>query len=241
MCARLLSHESLRKQNRFSAASERFFERVIAGYGRWLKVVLAHQWLTLCVALSTLAVTVLLYLFIPKGFFPIQDNGLIQGTLEAPQSVSFSKMAVLQQQVAAQVLQDPAVESLTSFIGVDGTNAAPQQRPAADQPEAAERTQRQPADHHRPDAGEGGSAARPEALSATGARSDHRHPGQPHAVPVHPAGDVPRAAQPMGTAADRRTAADARAAGRQQRLAGIRGWRPISTSIATRRHASASR
>ncbi|RTF19262.1 multidrug transporter subunit MdtC, partial [Serratia marcescens] len=124
MCARLLSHESLRKQNRFSAASERFFERVIAGYGRWLKVVLAHQWLTLCVALSTLAVTVLLYLFIPKGFFPIQDNGLIQGTLEAPQSVSFSKMAVLQQQVAAQVLQDPAVESLTSFIGVDGTNAA---------------------------------------------------------------------------------------------------------------------
>ncbi|ELY1864716.1 MdtB/MuxB family multidrug efflux RND transporter permease subunit [Serratia marcescens] len=124
MCARLLNHESLRKQNRFSAASERFFERVIAGYGRWLKVVLAHQWLTLCVALSTLAVTVLLYLFIPKGFFPIQDNGLIQGTLEAPQSVSFSKMAVLQQQVAAQVLQDPAVESLTSFIGVDGTNAA---------------------------------------------------------------------------------------------------------------------
>lgn len=124
MCARLLNHESLRKQNRFSAASERFFERVIAGYGRWLKVVLAHQWLTLCVALSTLAVTVLLYLFIPKGFFPIQDNGLIQGTLEAPQSVSFSKMAVLQQQVAAQVLEDPAVESLTSFIGVDGTNAA---------------------------------------------------------------------------------------------------------------------
>ncbi|WP_413505037.1 MdtB/MuxB family multidrug efflux RND transporter permease subunit [Serratia grimesii] len=124
MCARMLSHESLRKQNRFSAASERFFERVIAGYGVWLKKVLDHQWLTLGVALSTMALTVLLYLFIPKGFFPIQDNGLIQGTLEAPQSVSFSKMAELQQQVAAQLLQDPAVESLTSFIGVDGTNAA---------------------------------------------------------------------------------------------------------------------
>ncbi|MBF1995216.1 MdtB/MuxB family multidrug efflux RND transporter permease subunit [Serratia symbiotica] len=122
MCARMLSHTSLRKQNRFSAASERFFERVIAQYGKWLKNVLNHPWLTLGVALSTLALTVLLYLFIPKGFFPIQDNGLIQGTLQAPQSVSFSKMAILQQQVAAQLLQDPAVESLTSFIGVDGTN-----------------------------------------------------------------------------------------------------------------------
>ncbi|WP_367671740.1 MdtB/MuxB family multidrug efflux RND transporter permease subunit [Serratia symbiotica] len=122
MCARMLSHTSLRKQNRFSAASERFFERVIAQYGKWLKNVLNHPWLTLGVALSTLALTVLLYLFIPKGFFPIQDNGLIQGTLQAPQSVSFSKMAILQQQVAAQLLQDSAVESLTSFIGVDGTN-----------------------------------------------------------------------------------------------------------------------
>lgn len=123
MCARMLSHESLRKQNRFSAAAERFFERVIAQYGKGLKTVLDHPWLTLGVALGTMALTLLLYLLIPKGFFPIQDNGLIQGTVEAPQSVSFSKMAVLQQQVAAQLLQDPAVESLTSFIGVDGTNA----------------------------------------------------------------------------------------------------------------------
>ncbi|WON75823.1 MdtB/MuxB family multidrug efflux RND transporter permease subunit [Serratia sp. UGAL515B_01] len=123
MCARMLSHESLRKQNRFSRASERFFERVIARYGIWLKVVLNHPRLTLTVALSTLVLTVLLYLLIPKGFFPVQDNGIIQGTLEAPQSVSFSNMAERQQQVAAEILKDPAVASLTSFVGVDGSNA----------------------------------------------------------------------------------------------------------------------
>ncbi len=123
MCARMLSHESLRKQNRFSRASERFFERVIAKYGEWLKVVLNHPMLTLSVALSTLVLTVLLYIFIPKGFFPIQDNGLIQGTVQAPQSVSFSEMAQRQQTLAAEILKDPDVASLSSFIGVDGTNA----------------------------------------------------------------------------------------------------------------------
>ncbi len=124
MCARMLSHESLRKQNRFSRASERFFERVIAVYGRWLSRVLNHPWLTLSVALSTLALSIILWVFIPKGFFPIQDNGIIQGTLQAPQSVSFASMAERQRQVASIILKDPAVESLTSFVGVDGTNPA---------------------------------------------------------------------------------------------------------------------
>ncbi|EOF4702652.1 MdtB/MuxB family multidrug efflux RND transporter permease subunit [Klebsiella oxytoca] len=124
MCARMLSHESLRKQNRFSRASERFFERVIAVYGRWLSRVLNHPWLTLSVALSTLALSIMLWVFIPKGFFPIQDNGIIQGTLQAPQSVSFASMAERQQQVSAVILKDPAVESLTSYVGVDGTNPA---------------------------------------------------------------------------------------------------------------------
>src|SRR5476649_815002 len=122
MCARMLSHEALRKQNRCSRASDRMFERIIATYGRGLTIVLRHQWLTLGVALGTLALTALLYVLIPKGFFPVQDNGLIQGTLVAPQSVSFSNMASRQQQAAAIILQDPDVESLTSFIGVDGTN-----------------------------------------------------------------------------------------------------------------------
>ena len=96
---------------------------MIAKYGEWLKVVLNHPMLTLGVALSTLVLTVLLYIFIPKGFFPIQDNGLIQGTVQAPQSVSFSEMAQRQQKLAAEILKDPDVASLSSFIGVDGTNA----------------------------------------------------------------------------------------------------------------------
>ncbi|WHP29908.1 MdtB/MuxB family multidrug efflux RND transporter permease subunit [Trabulsiella odontotermitis] len=124
MCARMLSHESLRKQNRFSRASERFFDNVIAGYGRWLAKVLNHPWLTLGVALATLVLSVLLWIFIPKGFFPVQDNGIIQGTLQAPQSVSFASMAQRQQQAADKILSDPAVESMTTFVGVDGTNPA---------------------------------------------------------------------------------------------------------------------
>ncbi|ELY4321921.1 MdtB/MuxB family multidrug efflux RND transporter permease subunit [Cronobacter turicensis] len=122
MCARMLSHESLRKQNRFSRASERVINRVIARYGQLLKRVLNHPWLTLGVAFGTLALTVLLWVVIPKGFFPVQDNGIIQGTLQVPQSVSFASMAERQRAVADIILKDPAVESLTSFVGVDGTN-----------------------------------------------------------------------------------------------------------------------
>ncbi|WP_413741365.1 MdtB/MuxB family multidrug efflux RND transporter permease subunit [Sodalis sp. RH15] len=123
MCARMLSYESLRRQNRFTRASERLFERVVAGYGRSLEKVLRHPWQTLVVALSMLALTILLYLFIPKGFFPTQDNGVIQGTVQAAQSVSFSNMARRQQAVVSTIMRDPAVESVSSLIGVDGTNA----------------------------------------------------------------------------------------------------------------------
>ena len=124
MCARMLSAESLRKQNRFSRATEALFERVIAAYGRLLSRVLNHPWLTLGVAFGTMVLTVLLWILIPKGFFPQQDNGIIQGTLQAPQSVSYSNMAQRTQQVASIIMKDPAVESLTSFVGVDGTNPA---------------------------------------------------------------------------------------------------------------------
>ncbi len=95
---------------------------MIAGYGRLLSRVLNHPWLTLGVALGTLLLSVMLWIFIPKGFFPIQDNGIIQGTLQAPQSASFASMAERQRQVADIILRDPAVESLTAFVGVDGTN-----------------------------------------------------------------------------------------------------------------------
>lgn len=124
MCARMLSVESLRRQNRFSRASEAMFDKVIARYGSLLRRVLNHPWITLGVALSTLAITVLLWLAIPKGFFPVQDNGIISGTVQASQSVSYASMAQRQQEVASVIMKDPAVQSLTSFVGVDGTNSA---------------------------------------------------------------------------------------------------------------------
>lgn len=123
MCARLLKPESQIKHNRFEIACERFFEKMIAIYAVWLKRVLNHQWITLGVALSTLVLTVLLYLFIPKGFFPLQDNGLLQGTIETSQSISYQAMVEKQQQVVKKLMEDPDVENIASFVGIDGSNA----------------------------------------------------------------------------------------------------------------------
>ncbi len=122
MCAKLLKHTPEAEQGWFYRASGRLLERVIARYARMLDWVLERQRATLLVALGTLALTVLLYVFVPKGFFPVQDTGVIQGISEAPQSISFAAMAERQQALARVVLQDPAVESLSSFIGVDGVN-----------------------------------------------------------------------------------------------------------------------
>ncbi len=122
MCSRLLKSTHGRKQTRFYMASERAFDRIIAFYGRTLTWVLKRQTATLLVAAATLVLTVILYIFIPKGFFPVQDTGIIQGISEAAQSVSFPAMADKQQQLTHLILQDPAVESLSSFIGIDGTN-----------------------------------------------------------------------------------------------------------------------
>jgi multidrug efflux pump len=122
MCARLLHRTPLAQQGRFYRASGAMFDRVIARYGIWLNWVLDRQPATLLVAAATLALTVLLYVLVPKGFFPAQDTGVIQAITEAPQSVSFAAMAERQQAVADTVLADPAVSSLSSFIGVDGSN-----------------------------------------------------------------------------------------------------------------------
>src|SRR5256712_5293338 len=122
MCAKLLRHKSEAEQSRFYRASDRAFQSVIAFYGRTLTWVFERQTATLWVAAATLVCTVLLYIFIPKGFFPVQDTGVILGVSEAPQSVSFTAMADRQQALARVILQDPAIESLSSFIGVDGTN-----------------------------------------------------------------------------------------------------------------------
>ncbi len=123
MCAKLLHHTPPEKQGRFYRWSGDLFERVIARYGQMLNWVLDRQAATLVVACLTLVLTVVLYIVIPKGFFPVQDTGAIQGISEAPQTISFAAMAERQQALAQVVLADPAVASLTSFIGVDGANA----------------------------------------------------------------------------------------------------------------------
>jgi multidrug efflux pump len=123
MCALLLRHIPKNKQSKFYHWSGEIFDRLIDQYSKALNWVLDRQKATLIVAASTLILTVILYIFIPKGFFPIQDTGMIQGISEAPQTISYSSMAQRQQSLADIILKDPDVESLSSFIGVDGTNA----------------------------------------------------------------------------------------------------------------------
>jgi multidrug efflux pump len=122
MCSRLLRHKPEAQQGRLYQASERAFQRVIDFYGRTLRWVLRHQTGTLFVAGATLVLTIVLYIIVPKGFFPIQDTGIIQGISQAPQTISFQAMSAKQQELTRVILQDPAVESLSSFIGIDGTN-----------------------------------------------------------------------------------------------------------------------
>ncbi|HEY3767588.1 MAG TPA: efflux RND transporter permease subunit [Candidatus Angelobacter sp.] len=122
MSARILKHIPKEKQGRLYKASERVFENMIAFYGRTLKFVLRYQTITLLVALATLMLTVFLYIIIPKGFFPVQDTGVIQGITQASQTIGSKAMAENQQALAKAILEDPAVESVSSFIGADGTN-----------------------------------------------------------------------------------------------------------------------
>jgi multidrug efflux pump len=123
LCARLLRAQGTAQPSRFEAWNERNFNRLIAAYGRALTWVLAHAQATLLVTVGTLVLTVLLYAFIPKGFFPVQDTGQIEGISQAAQSTSYAAMAGHQQALADAILKDKAVVSLTSYIGVDGTNA----------------------------------------------------------------------------------------------------------------------
>ena len=122
MCARILKSKADQKPGRFYEASERVYQRVIAFYSRTLKWVLKHQSATLLVAVATLGLTILLYFVVPKGFFPVQDTGVIQGISDAQQNISFVAMAERQEALAQVILKDPAVESLSSFIGADGIN-----------------------------------------------------------------------------------------------------------------------
>jgi multidrug efflux pump len=122
MCARLLKHKPASEQPAFYRVTERMFDRAIEYYASTLQWVLRHQFSTLMVAIGTLVLTIILYIFVPKGFFPVQDTGVIEGITQAPDTVSFHAMVDRQQQLADIVLKDPAVQSLSSFVGVDGTN-----------------------------------------------------------------------------------------------------------------------
>jgi multidrug efflux pump len=124
LCAYLLRHIPEEKQSRFYRKGGQIFDRLIAGYDRLLIVVLNHQRITLLVAAATLVFTALLYLVVPKGFFPSQDTGMIQGITQASQDVSFGEMGRRQQMLTAAILQDPAVDSVSSTIGVDGNNTS---------------------------------------------------------------------------------------------------------------------
>ena len=122
MCAKLLKYKPESEQNAFYRKSEEFFKYVIAKYGVGVRFVLRHQTITLLVTLATFILTVYLYIIVPKGFFPVQDTGVLLGITQAPQTISFSAMAAKQQELAKIILQDPDVESISSFIGIDGTN-----------------------------------------------------------------------------------------------------------------------
>jgi multidrug efflux pump len=122
MSAKLLRHTPVSQQTWFYRKSEKVFEDVIAFYGRTLQVVLRYRTITLLATVATLVGTILLYIYVPKGFFPVQDTGVILGVSEGPQNISFAAMARRQQSLADTILRDPAVDSLSSFIGIDGTN-----------------------------------------------------------------------------------------------------------------------
>jgi multidrug efflux pump len=122
MCSRFLREKSEQRHGRLYEASERVWQSVIAFYARTLRWILDHQTMTLLVAVGTLVLTVALYIIVPKGFFPVQDTGVIQGISQAPEATSFPAMVRKQQALAEVILKDPAVDSLSSFIGVDGIN-----------------------------------------------------------------------------------------------------------------------
>jgi len=122
MCAKILKHKPEAEQGAFYSKSEHAFNWVIDKYATTLQWVLGRQTATLLVTVATLAVTIFLFIIVPKGFFPLQDTGVILGVSEAPPSISFTEMARLQQKLADVIQKDPAVESLSSFIGVDGIN-----------------------------------------------------------------------------------------------------------------------
>ena len=241
MAARLLKHTPPEQQGRFYKWSDQAFERIIKAYGRTLDVVLEHQTATLMVFVGTLVLTFVLLWIVPKGFFPIQDTGVIQGVAVGPQTVSFPEMTALQQRAAAIILKDPAVASLSSFVGHRSDEHDAQQRTPADQSQAARGSRRRRhGDHHAPAAA---APTDPGMHGVHAARAGHqrRRPREPDAVSVHARGSERRRAARRGrpgcSTGCRSCPSCATWPATSRRSASGRSW----SSIAKRRHGWASR
>ncbi len=186
MCSLLLRQKDQARHGRFYEWSERAFANTIAFYGRTVKFVLKHQTVTLLVTIGTLVVTIIMYIEVPKGFFPVQDTGVITGITDAPESISFAAMSERQRELAAAILKDKDVESLSSFIGVDGTNTTPNSgRMQINLKSRDDRDDDVTTIMKRHTAG-GRRRRRHHALHAGGAGPDGGRPHQPHAISVQP-------------------------------------------------------
>ena len=188
MCSLLLRQKGEEKHGRIYEASERIFNNTIAFYGRTLKVVLQHQTLTLLITFGTLVATIWLYIVVPKGFFPIQDTGVIMGISDAPESVSFSSMADRQAQAGGGHPERPGRRQPVVVHRRGRNQYHAEQRTFPDQPEAQGRTQRRRDRHHQAAAAGNRRGRGHHALHAAGAGPDGGRPRQPHAVSVQPGG-----------------------------------------------------
>ena len=186
LCAKLFRHELETERTPPAGRTRQWFDAVVAVYGRALDTVLEHERLTLALAALTLLLTVYLYVVIPKGFFPTQDTGVLQGISVAPQSISFAAMAARQQALADVILEDPDVESLSSFIGIDGVNMTMNSgrflinlKPHDKRRARDHRYRTPPHQGHR-------NRHRHRALPSAGAGSGDRNEHQPHPISVRP-------------------------------------------------------
>ena len=197
------------------------------------------------VAIATLVLTIVLYIVVPKGFFPVQDTGVIQGVSEAPQNVSFAAMARGQQDLARIILQDPAVESLSSFVGIDGTNTTVNSGRILINLKPLDVRKVDITHGYQPPAAEAGGRQRHHAVLAAGAGPDGRRSREPHAVSVQPRRSERRRIEPLDGEARRQAQDDSRAAQRrdrsaERRLGGACRHRSADR-LATRYHAESDR
>ena len=240
MCSRILQDKAHAKQTRFYYWSEKVFNSIIASYGRGLKKVLEHRFITLLVTISTFVATVLLFIVIPKGFFPVQDTGVILGISEAPQTVSFTNMAERQQRLVDIVLQDPAVDNVSSFIGIDGTNTTLNS--------GRIQITLKPLDERKISATEVIRRLQPKVADVDGIQLflqplqdlTRGRPRQPHPVPVLARRPQLRRARHLHAQDGARSSARNPPSPTSPAICRTRGWAPSSSSIAIPRRDSAS-